>query len=138
MVKPNQTICRRKADELFECVWPFCGIVAWRVKDRKDWGKCVKANLFSIIFLFYYGPLFSKSLYMFEKILKHLKRKHIFKVKKFLKLNQTSNKEASKSPVISKRRMFRATLTRFNSHPSKFMNIKKAPIQVTLPYILSN
>ena len=26
MVKHTQTICRRIADELFECVWPFCGI----------------------------------------------------------------------------------------------------------------
>ena len=24
MVKHTHTICRQKADELFECVWPFC------------------------------------------------------------------------------------------------------------------
>ena len=29
----TQIICRRFADELFECVWPFCGIDAYRVKQ---------------------------------------------------------------------------------------------------------
>ena len=28
MVKLTQTIPRQIADELFECVWPFCGIGA--------------------------------------------------------------------------------------------------------------
>ena len=28
MVKHTQTIRRETADELFECVWPFCGIGA--------------------------------------------------------------------------------------------------------------
>ena len=28
MVKHTQTIRRRIADELFECIWPFCGIGA--------------------------------------------------------------------------------------------------------------
>ena len=28
MVKHTQTICRLLADELFECVWPFCGVGA--------------------------------------------------------------------------------------------------------------
>ena len=28
MAKHTQTICRHFADELFECVWPFCGIGA--------------------------------------------------------------------------------------------------------------
>ena len=32
MVKHTQTIRRQIADELFECVWPFCEIGAWRVK----------------------------------------------------------------------------------------------------------
>ena len=32
MVKHTQTIRRPIADELFECVWPFCEISAWRVK----------------------------------------------------------------------------------------------------------
>ena len=31
MVKHTQTIRRQIADKLFECVWPFCGIGAWRV-----------------------------------------------------------------------------------------------------------
>ena len=31
MVKHTQTIRRQIADELFECVWTFCGIGAWRV-----------------------------------------------------------------------------------------------------------
>ena len=36
MVKQTQTICWQIADELFECVWPFCGIGASRVKEI--WG----------------------------------------------------------------------------------------------------
>ena len=32
MVKHTQTIGRRIADELFECVWRFCGIGAYRIK----------------------------------------------------------------------------------------------------------
>ena len=32
MVKHTQTIRRQFADELFECVWPFCGTGAQRVK----------------------------------------------------------------------------------------------------------
>ena len=28
MVKHTQTIDRQFADELFECVWPFCGVGA--------------------------------------------------------------------------------------------------------------
>ena len=32
---PNtQTIRRLTADELFECVWPFCGVGAWRVNTE--------------------------------------------------------------------------------------------------------
>ena len=32
MAKHTQTIRRQIADELFECVWPFCEIGAKRVK----------------------------------------------------------------------------------------------------------
>ena len=32
MVKHTQIIRRQIADELFECVWPFCGIGALKVK----------------------------------------------------------------------------------------------------------
>ena len=35
MAKHTQTIRRQFANELFECVWPFCGIGAERVKERK-------------------------------------------------------------------------------------------------------
>ena len=31
MAKHTQTIRRQFADDLFECVWPFCGIGAWKV-----------------------------------------------------------------------------------------------------------
>ena len=34
MVKHTQTIRRQIGDELFECVWPFYGIGALRVKNR--------------------------------------------------------------------------------------------------------
>ena len=33
MVKHTLTIRRQFADELFECVWPFCGVDAYRVKE---------------------------------------------------------------------------------------------------------
>ena len=33
----TQTIRRLFADELFECVWPFCGICAYRVKKNPVW-----------------------------------------------------------------------------------------------------
>ena len=33
MIKHTQTIRRQIADELFECVWSFCGIGAWRVNE---------------------------------------------------------------------------------------------------------
>ena len=32
MVKDTQTIRQQFANKLFECVWPFCGIGALRVK----------------------------------------------------------------------------------------------------------
>ena len=35
MVKYTQIICRQFANELFECVWPFCDIGALRVKESK-------------------------------------------------------------------------------------------------------
>ena len=38
MVKHTQAICQQFADELFECVWPFCGVNAWRGKMRKYFG----------------------------------------------------------------------------------------------------
>ena len=34
MVKHTQTISRQIANELFECVWPFCGIGACRVNGK--------------------------------------------------------------------------------------------------------
>ena len=36
MVKHTQTICRQFADELFECVWPFCDIggQSFNIKDK--------------------------------------------------------------------------------------------------------
>ena len=34
MVKHTQTIRRQIADELFECVWPFCEIGAKRVNGQ--------------------------------------------------------------------------------------------------------
>ena len=44
MAKHTQTIRRQIADELFGCVWRFCEIGAWRVKERT-------ANVGSYIFL---------------------------------------------------------------------------------------
>ena len=37
MVKHTQTVCRQFADELFECVWPFCGVGAEKVKTKNKW-----------------------------------------------------------------------------------------------------
>ena len=36
MVKDAQTIRRQFADELFQCVWPLCGVCAKRVNIRSD------------------------------------------------------------------------------------------------------
>ena len=36
MVKHTQPIRRQIADELFECVWSFCGVGALRVKGFTD------------------------------------------------------------------------------------------------------
>ena len=33
MVKHTQTVCQQIGDELFECVWPFCGVGAERVNE---------------------------------------------------------------------------------------------------------
>ena len=41
MAKHTQTICRQFADELFECVWPFCGIGAERIKDVEESNQIV-------------------------------------------------------------------------------------------------
>ena len=37
MVKHPKTIRWQIADELFECVWPFCGIGALRVKKKRKY-----------------------------------------------------------------------------------------------------
>ena len=39
MVKHPKTIRWQIADELFECVWPFCGIGALRVKPSSAFTK---------------------------------------------------------------------------------------------------
>ena len=44
MVKHTQTIRCQIADELFECVWPFCEIGAWRVKVLQQCGKRLKTK----------------------------------------------------------------------------------------------
>ena len=36
MAKHTQTIHREYADELFECVWPFCGIGAYKFRNAVD------------------------------------------------------------------------------------------------------
>ena len=36
MVKHTQAIRPQFADELFECVWPFCGVGAQRIKKVVD------------------------------------------------------------------------------------------------------
>ena len=33
MVKNTQTIRRQIAEELFECIWPFCGIGVSKIKQ---------------------------------------------------------------------------------------------------------
>ena len=44
MVKHTQTIRRQIADELFECVWPFCGIGAERLMVEAKLGGDKLAN----------------------------------------------------------------------------------------------
>ena len=43
MVKHTQIIRRKKNDEMFQCVWSFCRVGAWRVSLR-DW-KWSKTDL---------------------------------------------------------------------------------------------
>ena len=50
MVEHTKTIRRQFADELFDCVWPFCGIGAYRDNLKKTLG----ANLFHVTCLFLY------------------------------------------------------------------------------------
>ena len=45
MVKHTQTIRWQIADELFECVWSFCGIGAKRVKLKEMWEGCTSVTL---------------------------------------------------------------------------------------------
>ena len=42
MVKHTQTIRRQFSEELFECVWPFCGVGAQRVKIISWWDAVSK------------------------------------------------------------------------------------------------
>ena len=43
MAKHTQAIRRKFANELFECVWPFCGTGAYRVNvNRKNLGSSKK------------------------------------------------------------------------------------------------
>ena len=51
MVKHTQAICCQIANELFECVWPFCGVGTSRVKNAgilenqtKQWIKICSNN----------------------------------------------------------------------------------------------
>ena len=44
MVKHIQTIRRQIADELFECVWPFCGVDAYFCSE-----KCTFSLIFKTI-----------------------------------------------------------------------------------------
>ena len=48
MVKHNQTICRQIGNELFERVWPFCGVDVWKVKFHK---VCFEKNFSADFFL---------------------------------------------------------------------------------------
>ena len=60
MVKHTQTIRRQFADELFECVWPFCGIGAFSLNNS----LIVWALWLHTIFLFFTG-MSCKFLYLF-------------------------------------------------------------------------
>ena len=49
MVKHTQTVRRQNADEMFENVWPFCGVGAERVNSRKlyeqsNWVACIQVG----------------------------------------------------------------------------------------------
>ena len=49
MFKHTQKIRRQIGNELFECVWPFCGIDAKSVKLTEMWEGCT-----SVIFKFFF------------------------------------------------------------------------------------
>ena len=59
MGKYTQTIRRQFADEMFECVWPFCYIGIWKVKKRRD--RLLKpAALVYLVFLKIVNMVFFK------------------------------------------------------------------------------
>ena len=41
MVKHTQIICRQIADELFELIWPFCGVGDYKV-NYNSWQNTVR------------------------------------------------------------------------------------------------
>ena len=72
MFKHTQIIRREIADELLECVWPFCEIGAERVKAGDDVNLlCVYQNLYflvSEIYSVYSNILNNISLQAFKKL----------------------------------------------------------------------
>ena len=49
MAKHTQTIRRQFAEELFECVWPFCGIGAESVKHINMYLICINMYMLSVL-----------------------------------------------------------------------------------------
>ena len=45
MAKYTQTIRRQFADELFECVWPFCGIGSYRAHEDFELHRILTTKL---------------------------------------------------------------------------------------------
>ena len=71
MFKHTQIIRREIADELLECVWPFCEIGAERIKAGDDVNLCVYQNLYflvSEIYSVYSNILNNISLQAFKKL----------------------------------------------------------------------
>ena len=55
----SQTIRRQIDDELFDCVWPFCGIRAWRINEHIGYmPRCLFDLLFIILVLFLLSLLY--------------------------------------------------------------------------------
>ena len=80
MVKHTQKIGKQVPDELFECVWPFCGVAVLIIFYLTS-GVPIRLNLFILLFIFH--VVFCRNLDLqicTHYILNHLKLSEMLKL----------------------------------------------------------
>ena len=87
MVKHTQTIRRQFSDELFECVWTFCGVITLGLNFnfKNPWTYIIKENKYII----------KENIFVFMKIKIWIKRKvnrRYAKIQKCRYINQLKSK----------------------------------------------